>query len=84
MNDGFEPLESGEVISVQYDTQVLGGHNTFKVGELNNAIKNYLEKEITDWNEEKSAWFSRQGIDCEAFRFSSAGWQKGRIRLSLE
>jgi hypothetical protein len=84
MNDGFEPLESGEVISVQHDTQVLGGHNTFKVGELNNAIKGYLEKEISDWNEEKSAWFSRQGIDCEAFRFSSAGWQKGRIRLSLE
>lgn len=84
MNDGFEPLESGEVISVQHDTQVLGGHNTFKVGELNNAIKGYLEKEIPDWNEEKSAWFSRQGIDCEAFRFSSAGWQKGRIRLSLE
>ena len=84
MNDGFEPLESGEVISVQHDTQVLGGHNTFKVGELNNAIKGYLESEIPDWNEEKSAWFSRQGIDCEAFRFSSAGWQKGRIRLSLE
>jgi hypothetical protein len=84
MNDGFEPLESGEVISVQHDTQVLGGHNTFKVGELNNAIKGYLEHEIADWNEEKSAWFSRQGIDCEAFRFSSAGWQKGRIRLSLE
>ena len=48
MNDGFEPLESGEVISVQHDTQVLGGHNTFKVGELNNAIKGYLEKEIPD------------------------------------
>jgi KGK domain len=84
MNDRFESLESGEVVSVQHDAQVLSGHRTFRVGELSNAIESHLEKAIADWNEEKKAWFSDRGIDCEALRFGSNGWQKGRIRLCLE
>jgi KGK domain len=84
MNDRFESLESGEVISVQRDTQVLVGHRTFRVGELNDAIKDRLEQAIGSWTEDKNDWFSDQGIDCEALRFGSNGWQKGRIRLCLE
>jgi KGK domain len=84
MTDRFESLEHGEVISVQHETQVLSGHRTFRVGELSTAIKEHLEKAIENWTEENNAWFSSQGIDCEALRFGSNGWQKGRIRLSLE
>jgi hypothetical protein len=84
MKDRFESLESGEVISIQQDAQVLIGHSTFRVGELNDAIKKQLEGGTEGWNEAKSAWFSPQGIDCEALRFGSNGWQKGRIRLCLE
>ncbi len=84
MKDRFESLESGEVISVQRDTQVLVGHRTFRVGELNDAIKDRLEQAIGSWTEDKNDWFSAQGIDCEALRFGSNGWQKGRIRLCLE
>ncbi len=84
MTDRFESLEHGEVISVQHETQVLSGHRTFRVGELSAAIKDRLEKAIENWNEENNAWFSSQGIDCEALRFGSNGWQKGRIRLCLE
>ena len=84
MKDRFESLESGEVISIQQDAQVLIGHSTFRVGELNDAIKKQLEGGTEGWNEAKSAWFSTQGIDCEALRFGSNGWQKGRIRLCLE
>jgi hypothetical protein len=84
MPDRFEPLEDGEVISVQHDTQVLSGHRTFRVGELNNAIKSQLESTIPDWSEEKNGWFNARGIDCEALRFGSNGWQKGRIRFCLE
>jgi KGK domain len=84
MNDRFESLESGEVISVQHDTQVLSGHRTFRVGELNDAIKGYLENSISGWSEDKNGWFNAQGIECEALRFGSNGWQKGRIRLCLE
>jgi KGK domain len=84
MNDRFESLESGEVISVQHDTLVLSGHRTFRVGELNEAIESHLKKAIDNWNNENNAWFTPQGLDCEALRFGSKGWQKGRIRLCLE
>ena len=84
MTDRFESLEQGEVISVQHETQVLSGHRTFRVGELSAAIKDHLEKAIENWTEENNGWFSSEGIDCEALRFGSNGWQKGRIRLSLE
>jgi len=84
MTDRFELLENGEVISVQQETQVLIGHKTFRVGEINDAIRGHLEKAITDWTEHNNDWFSSQGIDCEALRFGSNGWEKGRIRLCLE
>jgi KGK domain len=84
MEDRFESLESGEVISVKNSTQVLTGHSTFRVGELSDALVGHLAQAIAEWNEEKNAWFSDQGIDCEALRFGSNGWQKGRIRLCLE
>jgi hypothetical protein len=84
MSDRFESLESGEVVSIQHETQVLSGHRTFRSGELNDAIKNYVEQAIAEWSEEKNDWFTDRGIDCEALRFGSKGWQKGRIRLSLE
>jgi KGK domain len=84
MSDRFESLESGEVVSIQHETQVLSGHRTFRSGELNDAIKGLVEKAIPGWSEEKNDWFTDRGIDCEALRFGSKGWQKGRIRLSLE
>jgi hypothetical protein len=84
MTDRFEPLHSGEVVSVQHDTQVLTGHRTFKVGELSDSIRSHLEAAISGWSEEKSGWFDQQGIECEALRFGSNGWKKGRIRLCLE
>jgi KGK domain len=84
MSDRFESLESGEVVSIQHETQVLSGHRTFRSGELNDAIKGLVEKAIVGWSEEKNDWFTDRGIDCEALRFGSKGWQKGRIRLSLE
>jgi hypothetical protein len=84
MHDRFESLESGEVISVQHDTQVLSGQRTFRVGELNEAIESHLKSAIANWSEAHNGWFTPQGIDCEALRFGSQGWQKGRIRLCLE
>jgi KGK domain len=84
MNDRFESLESGEVISVRHDIQVLSGHRTFRVGELNDAIEGHLKSAIANWSEENNGWFTPEGLDCEALRFGSQGWQKGRIRLCLE
>jgi hypothetical protein len=84
MNDRFESLASGEVISVQHDTLALSGHRTFRAGELNKAIESHLKSVITNWSEQNNGWFTPEGIDCEALRFGSTGWQKGRIRLCLE
>lgn len=84
MSDRFESLESGEVVSIQQEAQVLSGQKTFKTGDLNEAIESYLASSIPDWSEQKKDWFTDRGIDCEALRFGSKGWQKGRIRLSLE
>jgi hypothetical protein len=84
MNHRFESLESGEVISVQHDTLVLSGHRTFRVGELNEAIESHLKQAIANWSEENNGWFTPEGLECEALRFGSQGWQKGRIRLCLE
>ncbi|MCY7366879.1 MAG: hypothetical protein LH474_01860 [Chamaesiphon sp.] len=84
MSDRFESLESGEVVSIQHEAQVLSGHRTFRSGELSDAIKSYVEQAIAGWSEEKNDWFTDRGIECEALRFGSKGWQKGRIRLSLE
>ena len=84
MSDRFESLASGEVVSVQHETQVLGGHRTFRSGELNDAIKSYVASAIAGWSEEKNDWFTTRGIECEALRFGAPNWQKGRIRLSLE
>lgn len=84
MNDRFESLEDGEVISVQHDGQVLSGHRTFRAGELSETIEKLLESAIPGWNEDKRDWLTAQGIDCEALRFGSKAWEKGRIRFSLQ
>ena len=84
MDDRFDTLEDGEVISVQHDSQVLSGHRTFRAGELSETIEKLLESAIPGWTEEKRDWLTAQGIDCEALRFGSKGWEKGRIRFSLQ
>jgi hypothetical protein len=84
MNDRFEPLNSGEVVSVRDDIQILSGHRTFRVGELSDAIKAQLASAIAGWSDEKNNLLNLEGVDCEALRFGANGWQKGRIRLCLE
>jgi hypothetical protein len=84
MSDRFEPLNSGEVLSVHNDIQILNGHRTFRVGELSDAIKDRLASAFAGSNEEKNNLLDLAGVDCEALRFGANGWQKGRIRLCLE
>ena len=84
MSDRFESLKSGEVVSIQREAQVLSGHRTFRSGELSDSIESYVAQAIAGWSEDKKDWFTERGIDCEALKFGSTGWQKGRIRLSLE
>ena len=84
MDKQFDPLNKGEVISVNDSAQILIGHRTFRAGEFAESIKTQLEYGLGGWTEEKDGWFSDQGIDCEVLRFGANGWQKGKVRISLE
>ena len=74
----------GEVLSVDESVQILIGHRTFRVGEFAEAIRMQLEYGTSGWTSDKDAWFSEDGIPCEVLRFTASGWQKGKVRISLE
>ncbi|MEP0855845.1 KGK domain-containing protein [Trichocoleus sp. DQ-U1] len=84
MDNQFDSLAKGEVLSVDESSQILIGHRTFRVGEFADAIRTQLEYGLGGWTEEKDGWFSDQGIPCEVLKFGSNGWQKGKVRFSLE
>lgn len=84
MDNRFEPLAMGEVLSISESAQILIGHHTFRVSEFAEAIRTQLEYGVAGWTEDKNAWFSEKGVPCEVLRFSSNGWQKGKVRINLE
>ena len=84
VDNQFEPLASGEVLSVNESAQILIGHRTFRVEELAEAIRIQLADQASGWTSDKNAWFSQEGISCEVLRFSARGWQKGKVRINLE
>ncbi|NES80380.1 MAG: hypothetical protein F6K10_02385 [Moorea sp. SIO2B7] len=81
----FEPLSSGEVVSVDHSVQFLIGHSTFRINEFEEALKHrILDAGIGGITEDKIGWLLEEGIPCEVLKFASQGWQKGRVRLHLE
>lgn len=84
MDEQFRTLNKGEVLSVDDSSQILIGHRTFRVSEFSESIRMQLEYGLGGWTEEKDGWFSDKGIHCEVLRFGANGWQKGRVRISLE
>jgi len=83
VDNQFEPLLSGEVLSVDESAQLLIENRTFRVDEFLEAIRMQLEG-LEGWNQDKDAWFSEKGIAAEVLRFMAKGWQKGTVRISLE
>ncbi|MEQ8541702.1 MAG: KGK domain-containing protein [Coleofasciculus sp. D1-CHI-01] len=83
IDNQFEPLLSGEVLSVDESTQLLIGNRTFRVDELVEAIRMQFEG-LEGWTQDKNGWFSEKGISAEVLRFTAKGWQKGTVRISLE
>jgi hypothetical protein len=81
MND-FQPLNNDEVLFVSVG-RVLMANPTFKVGEFLDALAQAISEREADWPEENEGWFS-DGLECEALRFSTQGWQRGRVRIRLE
>jgi hypothetical protein len=81
----FTPLRNGEVISVNEIGQFLISHSTFRVEEFTSVLKEEIVKnKIGGGDQEKLVWFSEDGLSCEVLRFNSQGWQKGKVRISLE
>lgn len=84
MNNHFEPLDNGEVLSISESALIFIGHTTFRVGEFSEAVRSQLEASTQGWNGDKNSWFTDLGVDCEVLRFTSGGWQKGKVRIRLE
>ncbi|MGB3694246.1 MAG: KGK domain-containing protein [Spirulinaceae cyanobacterium] len=85
MDNKFEPLSGGEVLSVDDSVQFLIGHTTFRAEELSQALRTQiLEHGIGGLTEAKKHWLTENGINCEVLRFGANGWQKGKVRISLE
>jgi hypothetical protein len=63
----FHPLADGEVVSIK---------NTCRVSELAAQIRSQVAATLAEWSDE-------QGVDGEALRFGSQGWEKGKIRLQM-
>lgn len=87
MSNKFEPLHSDEVVSVDDDLKILVNHPTFKVKEL----KDVLIKMLKDYDmmfrdgkkDEKVKWFAN-GINAQVLRYGANGWQKGKVRITVE
>ena len=87
MNNKFEPLMSDEVVSVEESKKILLAHPIFKFSELKQAlthlIKTYDPNAQRGWSDEKVKWFN-EGVNVQVLRYGAPGWQKGRIRISVE
>jgi hypothetical protein len=82
MDNGFTPLSDDEVLFVDRG-RVLMANPTFKVIEFLDALAQAISDREGDWTDENEAWFG-DGLECEALRFGSGGWQRGKVRIRLE
>ncbi|MBW4489116.1 MAG: hypothetical protein KME12_15110 [Trichocoleus desertorum ATA4-8-CV12] len=92
MSEKFEPLSSGEVLSLNvyddYDASILYEEgmfkmpHTFKGSELEQGIKNVLTGFDRYYSEARQKLLS-EGLSCEALKFGSKNWQKGKVRVRI-
>lgn len=82
MDNGFTPLGDDEVLFVDRG-RVLMSNPTFKVIEFLDALAQAVSDREDYWSDDKDAWFE-DGLECEALRFGSGGWQRGRVRIRVE
>ena len=78
MNNKFEPLSQEDVICVT-SGHILMSHCTFKVGEFITRMKQLLSLQ----DEHKEKWLGDGQVGA-VLKPGSSGWQKGRIRISVE
>ncbi|ANV84499.1 hypothetical protein AWQ21_08960 [Picosynechococcus sp. PCC 7003] len=85
MSKNFQPLSSGEVLSINSESRFVIGHSTFRVDEFAAALKQLLlDQGLGGLTEETIDWLTDNGIECDVLRFGASGWVKGKVRLHLE
>ncbi|MBD2097050.1 KGK domain-containing protein [Trichocoleus sp. FACHB-591] len=92
MNKKFEPLSSGEVLSLNvyddYDTSIVYEEgmfkmpHTFKKSELEQGIRNILIEFDSSYVTARKKLLN-EGLSCEALRFGSQNWRKGKMRVKV-
>lgn len=72
-------LDFFDVVSVPKAKSLLGA-STFKVME----VAGYLAAKV--YGENGAIWkeWSDTGVECEVLKMDGYGWQKGKVRISLE
>lgn len=76
MGKNFEGLERNYVVSVNSEILPDETDQTFTVNEFIGWVCNALQ----DWSEE----IFTEGIECEMLKPGAKGWQRGKVRLTLE
>ncbi|MBV5259832.1 hypothetical protein FLX56_15550 [Synechococcus moorigangaii CMS01] len=85
VSKNFQPLSSGEVLSINSESRFVIGHSTFRVDEFTAALKQLLlEQGLGGITEATIDWLTDEGIECDVLRFGASGWVKGKVRLHLE
>lgn len=98
MENKFESLKENEIVSLDIDaekTRIVLKQPTYKVSEFVKALKsliNTYDDTLTCYKQsgvefrvtkENVGWFS-EGVECQVLKPDNKGWQKGKVRLSLE
>ena len=80
---GYGMLSDDEVLFIRAGRIVMA-NPTFKVSEFLDALAQLISEQEPEWSEEQEGWFTDRGASCEVLRFTSQGWQRGRVRIRLE
>lgn len=87
MSNNFERLQSDEVLSVEDSWRIVINHPTFKTQELIQALLALLKNSDAVFQAGnpaiKMGW-SHQGVPAQVLRYGANGWQKGKVRISVE
>ena len=91
MQDQFYILDENEVVSVPHQYQPIIKNPTctsyeFLQGVLSALyeLSRYPDSRVpVRFNDGTRAWFSSNGIEGEALRFSAQNWQTGKLKLAI-
>jgi KGK domain len=86
MNNEFQPLEKGEMLSIVYEPfgYQLGWQVTvFPESQIMVEQFTELLKRKVNLSDNQSQVLVDEGINCQALKFGSHGWQKGKLRARV-